>query len=389
MGEGQHVTPAALADFDRNAAVGERLAPHNAYFPLMRAVGLFAGHRDCEAMEAIERASQKSVWNDYTAEESAATVHFYNLAFGRSSAITRTSLDYQILLPHLSQLRAVAKMAAFCAMNLEQGGKPQDGLDLRLAVIRCGSLMRVQSNTFIGSLVGIAIAQIAGSRPGGTPAIRTFGPDRGLEHSRLVQAQWLAYLKHAATKGPFFVDQMTVQQVAAENAAGKQARDIIHRVTADGSFTAPAARLTTCWLIGLALLSNGLWLLILSGAAGLRWRRPEGNAPFFCISAVSGLMVILPWQSASCVDLMALRSLFCGDGSPQPAFLSSAGIYAILVPLAVPLTLLLAMSVMSLCRRENLSVGLCQRLRTTGMTAACTLLVLYGGMVAATARYEA
>lgn len=83
------IPPAAehLAAYDRDAKEGERLDPDNAYFPLMRAVGLFAARRDKEAIEAIERASRKPRWEDYTNEEAEAHLHLLAKAFGRQPAI--------------------------------------------------------------------------------------------------------------------------------------------------------------------------------------------------------------------------------------------------------------------------------------------------------------
>jgi hypothetical protein len=48
-------TPDLLARFLHDVDAGERLDPDNSYFPLMRAIGLFAAHRDAEALAAVER----------------------------------------------------------------------------------------------------------------------------------------------------------------------------------------------------------------------------------------------------------------------------------------------------------------------------------------------
>ncbi len=58
--EAQGASVPAFAAYDRDAAAGERLDPDNAYFPFMRAVGLFSARRDEAALEAIARASRKS-----------------------------------------------------------------------------------------------------------------------------------------------------------------------------------------------------------------------------------------------------------------------------------------------------------------------------------------
>ena len=65
----------ALEAFDRDAAAGERLDPDNAFFPLMRSVGLFAEHRDDEALAAIQRAGAKPRFQEY-ALGSAAHSHW-------------------------------------------------------------------------------------------------------------------------------------------------------------------------------------------------------------------------------------------------------------------------------------------------------------------------
>ena len=60
---------AALAAFDADAAAGERLDPDNAYFPFMRAVGLFAANRDAEGQAAVLRAGTKTAWREYYQDE--------------------------------------------------------------------------------------------------------------------------------------------------------------------------------------------------------------------------------------------------------------------------------------------------------------------------------
>src|SRR5579862_8845938 len=62
-------SPEQLAAFDRDASSGERLEPNNAYFPIMRAVGLFAARRDKDALAEILRAGSDSSWHEYWNDE--------------------------------------------------------------------------------------------------------------------------------------------------------------------------------------------------------------------------------------------------------------------------------------------------------------------------------
>ena len=48
---------------------GERLDPGNAYFPIMTAYGCFVDHRDSDALEAIHRAAQMALFEDYKMDE--------------------------------------------------------------------------------------------------------------------------------------------------------------------------------------------------------------------------------------------------------------------------------------------------------------------------------
>ena len=203
-------TPAQLTAFDREAAMEERLDPANAYFPLMRAIGLFAASRDAEAVEAVRRASQKTRWQEYLSEDVRSRWRLHQEAFGDPGAIPRAAIWAETLLPQYQGLRQVAIAATYQAMLAEQAGHPQDGLELREAVRRCGDLIRVQSPLLIGSLVGSALATISCQRPGGAPPVKNTEP---LENRKAMAETYAAYARHLGRED-------IAEAVLAENAAG-------------------------------------------------------------------------------------------------------------------------------------------------------------------------
>ena len=91
--------PRHLVAFEGIAAKGERIDPDNAFFPMMRAVALFAAHRDEEALQALMRASRKSRWDDYALDEFEGIKRLWEDAFGKPNGLQKISLSAFILPP--------------------------------------------------------------------------------------------------------------------------------------------------------------------------------------------------------------------------------------------------------------------------------------------------
>ena len=261
---GHYNAPADLAAFDADAAVGERLDPDNAYFPLMRAVGLFAGFRDDEGMAAFRRASTKPSWREYGADEVEARWRLHEEAFGDPGALGRVNIAASVLLPHFQQLRALARLILVKAAQQEAAGHREQGLQLREGLRRCGDLMRAQSTYVIGALVGNAICAIATDRTGGM----TQGAASGPVSDRQMWQHLDAYRAYATRLGhPEFA-----AREQAEAAAGRRVNAIVRMDDPArlSQLDQPFLSLTRWWLADIAVLSNVFWLLLLGGlAAGI------------------------------------------------------------------------------------------------------------------------
>lgn len=261
--------PAALAAFDRDAATGERLDPNNAYFPTMRAVGLFLAHRDTDGLAAVLRADRGTEWREYVPEEIEARWRLHEAAFGDPGALPRTVTAYETLFPEYTLLRALARLLRDKAVEAERAGRYEQGLQLREALRHYGDLMRVHSTSFIGSLVGIAITMIATDDPGGVVPPK---PPTNITSDQLRQRRLAAYCA--------YVTRLGHPEAAARARAEEEAWRRVQAMNGPDAFsnlTTHVVSLTVWWLADLAVLANILWLLMFGGLASGCARTPWAN----------------------------------------------------------------------------------------------------------------
>ncbi len=262
------VTPQQFAVFDHEAAAGERLDPDNAYFPLMRAFGLFAAHRDAAGVEAVRRAGKKTVWREYLVEDVQSRWRLHQEAFGDPGAIPRAAISWSTWLPQYQGMHQAAVVTVAKAAQAEKSGRTQEGLELREAVRRCGDRMRVQSTFLVGPLVGSSLCALSCLRPGGAPppkdAMKT-------ENRPAAAAAYAAYAAYARRSGR----EDIAQAALAEQAAGARVTAIVAALSRDTRDLDGIKLLDDWWVADLLTLANVFWVLALGTAAAVSGRRTE------------------------------------------------------------------------------------------------------------------
>ncbi len=259
----------ALALFDADAARGEQLDPANAYFPLMRAVGLLAAHRDAEGIAAVQRASTKPVWNEYLSDETTGRLRLADAVQKHTPGISQAAIVASVVYPPYTPLRAVARVATVLAMHAEQAGDKARGMSIRRALMTDGDLMRVQSTTYIGNLVGTAISAIARLRPGGSEALKL---PESLTRQQWAHARLAAFTQYARQAG--FPDDAA--RAEAQYAAGEAVRTILTPAQNRSVFSPQKIyRLRDWWVGSLLTLTSIFWLLVLGLAGVLLSRLPS------------------------------------------------------------------------------------------------------------------
>jgi hypothetical protein len=387
----------ALEMFDEVAATGEARDPENAFFPFVRAVGLFAGYYDDEALATIRRAGKKRRWEDYTSDAMEGEWRLEREALGDRSALARQSTQGSFILPHLAGVRHASRVAIARAMQAEEAGDPEEGLAIRHAVMRCGSLMREQSRNLFGSIVGVAITRIATARPGGEPPAAA---GRGLPADRVMQIrldQYCNYLRRIGHPGE-------ARWARRELAAGQRVRDISQRAlgaSVGGVHT--VMDLAVWWMLDLLALSNVIWMLVLAGVTALlgRCTRLGWRWAAWVVVAALAISVLAAWHAPwtdvfrdihrVVTELAAPRD---GDiavrlgFAPRLARILSHQLLAVLLAVGAPLLATLGAAVAALVRREALSRELVRGLRRLAVPLAAGATIAYACLILATSLVE-
>jgi hypothetical protein len=436
-----------LDRFNEAAAVGERLDPGNAYFPLMAAFGLYADHKDSEAVSALERGAQCTKWREYYDDQVYAQWRLAEEALADPSSITRTAISAAVLFPHLSQFRELSRIATYQAISLEKEGKYEEGLRIRHSLMRCSGLMRTYGQTLICGLVGNAMASIAASRPEGVQPIKADSKLSREQRKNLTLQPYAAYLhKIGHDDEAEWVKNEFAAELRMHEIAGKvvQTWDIIHEL-----LTVLAWRLA-----GLLLLSSALLTLVMGGASAILGRtkwfkagKPVSSGVFLGIFLASGLTILgfgvalgtashafWPLVIGGCLAIMvsftccggrigrtaalsflatqgslavlALGGIWQiggiaaiykvalslvatgGDGAPAPTDSIPVAILAYGAILGIPMIAIIGLAIFSKVCRVPASIGIVRGMRGLAIPIASVLILIYGATVIQTARKD-
>jgi hypothetical protein len=255
----------------REAEAGERLDPHNAFFPLVKAAGLFGQRRDDEALEALARAARSSYYEDYMVDELVGWATLIRSGYGDRSALTSLFASSQVWLPQLPAFRHLAEIAVYKAVGYERAGDHKAGWQVRKAVMACGELMRTQGKMVNVNTCGMRMVELATFRPAGADLNPPKDHENPVTLARGARAAFLANLGRVAGKAE------------AERAAHlldrtEWTRQWLSKAT-DEQLPGPSAvPLILWWLVGMALLANATFMAGLALIAARSLRLPSVRA---------------------------------------------------------------------------------------------------------------
>lgn len=380
--------PAVFLAFDGDAARGEQLDPDNAYFPFMRAAGLYAVGRDKEALAAIHRAAGRTRWNDYLEDEAAGAYRLSAEAYIDHSALLRTVQVSAMLYPHFAQLRAAGRMTTYLAIQAEKAGDWEKGLAIRQDLMRAAAVLRAESHPIIGALVGTAIQNIAISYPGGVQMVS----NPTLTDEQNVKAKREAWYSYLAARGKSEESVWTSWELTT----GDQTKTLIRRGTNQNfAIGLPLFRVGLWWLADLIVMGGAFWLLATGGLSAILSHSNKNtpnigsriSVPLICL----GLLGLLSFQLARhAVGLTLIRdiqdNLINGGPNSQPLTFADLGVRLVMYAGLPVLALLIAAPILIYCllRRIPLATGMSRGLTTAG----CLLIFVYAGMLPATLRAE-
>lgn len=377
------------AQFDVDAVQGEKVDPDNAYFPLMRAVGLFAEHHDQEALAAVRRAGQKSHWNDYTDAEPEAEWRLMQAAFSERSVLLYIPIRMSEMLPHYAQCRMAAGIATYGAMESEKEGRKDEGIAIRHNLMQLAHRMRSESPNLFGVLASSELAETAALRPGGSVAIPQ-PPSLSIHLWRKKQAaQYSAYLRanrHEAEARWVEFELLSARREWDENSDSlSETTKLLRR---------QSIRLTGWWMVDLLTLANVLWMLIFTGAAILlaRLRRPREALPLLAVPMCLLGAFLLFRQVSWIMALTTLREEMQRLGLGTMVSVPSTGSLKMALfcsTFAVPLLFMFVTGLIAITSPTPAVENLLRGLRNITTPILFALVLLYSGLVMVTAREEA
>lgn len=393
------VDTARLWEYIETAEKGIELEPDNAYFYAMRAIAQFGLHQDKAALEDIHRAAGCSRYEDYSSDEAEARLILLREAFGEQSALIEIAQSASILFPHYAKLRSAARMAIYDAIEAEQAGNVEEGIAIREDVMRFGSLLRRQSRSYIGTLVGIAITGVGRTRPGGeylgaeTEPANAFR-NEGTEAEKRLEEKAQRKLELFTA----FLNQHERSDLAVwtrnEYAIGNEVKAIGTAGLENHVFdTQQILRLAGLWIAGMLILSNAVWILLFSALAFLLMRRKaaSGRLSGLIFAGLFVAAMVFTFASQPLAGhfgsmLTALNGMM--DSQWESGYSEALKVVTFAGAMAIPILMLITASIVSLFCRVPVSLGVLRVFRGLGLPVACVLFLLYGAVTPMTVREE-
>ena len=389
--------PESLEMFDTAAQKGAELDPDNAYFPMMRAVGLFHAQRDSDALEALKAASRCSHWIEYFQDEAEGRNRLYTATYGEQGALQHISAAASLLFPQYAQLRAEARVALHLAGEAESDGNTAEGVAIRHALMRCGGLMRSQGTSYITSLVGIAIVNIGTANPYGIKNSDSQSGDHATEAeaAKLREKRRELYYSYLESIGRPQEALWAKTEIAAADQARTVGSEGLHYSVFDGR---KLCQLGMAWMMNNALLSSVLVLMVLGASAHLAAHIRPRKAVLLWRFVFAGLIVIglgvWQWQ-ATCLGMkpyIAVQNAFSGlSGNAFDDMTNRLAVVRLAAGLSllVPALLVCLIACIALFQRVPLSTGLGRGLRGAAFPVAAALFLVYAISLLPTAQLEA
>jgi hypothetical protein len=385
----------ALKRFDAAAQRGAQLDPDNAYFPMIRSVGLFTANRDSEALEALKATARCSRWTEYYQDEVEGRNHLQRIAYGEHGAMQHLSNAFYVRLSHDAQLRNAVRVGMRLAAAAELAGHTAETLSIRHAMMHCGGLMRAQGTAYSTCLTGIAITNMATYNPGGVPYPGDFASGRTRSESSEQRAEQHRKLYFAYLESRGNTQEMTWAKT--ELAAGVKAKSLVTEWSPNSLLERHTLSLNHWWLVNIVLLSTVLVLLALGLSASLagsaRPKKALKIGRLMYVLLVVGGIGLWQWQATWSGRSLYYESqiLFSGEGD---WYAEHAGIalplqYQLVgASLLVPILFVGLLGAMALFQRVPLATGLGRGLRGLAFPAAALVFLLYGASLLPTAYFE-
>ena len=379
---------AAVKRFIDQCLVGERIDPDNAYFPLLRAMAYTELRQDKDAFNALHLAAGKKLWREYIPEEFIANRTVNRAMYGRTGLIPEMAISAAIVFPHYSSMRELSRVVAAEAIRLEMQGRVSEGMALRRDLFDVSERIRNESTSLIGSLVGSAMLDTSRMRPGGimpvkTKQTRNDGPTA--EEAKVArELNRKRFVDFATQHGEGAFAARAIESAKL----GDEIRETSQKGMDRGVYGMELiTRLVIGQGVGLILLSNLVWMLILGAITAAVVRSPRfvaGNrlAPGPFVASVAGIALAMVVSGAVTgmsvgYTVGALNGMTGEVGSVLPMAAIAAGLV-----LALPTLLTVILSIWAaLNKRASFTRTITGGFAAIALPAAAVMALAWVGVV--------
>jgi len=379
---------AAVKRFINQCSQGERVDPDNAYFPLLQAMAYTELRQDTDAFASLHRAARKKVWREYIPDEFVANRSVNRAMYGQAGLISEMAISAAILFPHYANMRELSRVVVAEAVRREKLGQFAAGISLRRDLFEASEKVRNESTTLIGSLVGAAMLDVSRMRPAGVlpfkvkqsrkdgPTFKEAKVARDINRQRFVE----------------FAKQHGEAAFAARSVESAKLGDLIRDTSRKGMDRGVygmelITRLAIGQGVGLILLSNLVWMLIIGAIATAVVRTPRfvaGNrlAPGSFVASVAGIALAMVVSGAVTgisvgYTVGAMNGMTGEAGSIVPMAAVAAGLV-----LALPTLLTVILAIWAaLNKRASFTRTITGGFAAISLPAATLMVVVWGVIV--------
>ncbi|BCM90222.1 hypothetical protein IAD21_02073 [Abditibacteriota bacterium] len=159
----QPPTTVLLKSWFAATARGAKLEPNNTFWDWVQIMGLLAANRDDEVWPVLRAARNKTGYDDHVNDGALARLRVAQQQI-IISPVGQIGIASATLFPHYAAMREAARQISDDASGLRLSGEPakqKQALEGLRDFAQLARVMRRESKSFIGSLVGMAMESIA------------------------------------------------------------------------------------------------------------------------------------------------------------------------------------------------------------------------------------
>jgi hypothetical protein len=250
----------------------QKFDPENAVPKALLAWIYFGEKQEAAAQNALRAAVDSSRIDFYAG--SSQQLSMAAAKAGGLPAFEASNLRAELSFRHFAKVRDLARIATYKGYEAQAAGRSEEAIAYWTGVVKLGRLMRVQGQTYLESLVGMAIEAI-GASPVYKWSTRERAADRGLKPAYPLTGKTGRYDRGDIFEGnehDFFLKQAgstATAGILAEMMQSQETKNLMRQSLKSDRFLSNYIRASDLLQPGAIMLAGAVLFMILAGLAAL------------------------------------------------------------------------------------------------------------------------